>query len=144
MAKTIEERRADNAAHMRRQRAENPEKYRAINRAFNARHSERLKIERNANYATNKADIRAKRRGTVKEMIDALLAAQNGNCAVCDKKLAPWPSPATHIDHCHNTGVVRGLLCRSCNMKEGWVRRYGVRLAEYLANPPAAELLEIA
>ena len=144
MAKTKEERRADKAAYMRLQRAQNPEKYRAKSQEFNARHRERLSTERNAKYAANKANIRAQRRGTVKELIDALFAAQDGNCAVCGKPLAAWPSTATHIDHCHDTGRVRGLLCRSCNMKEGWVRKHGARLLEYLANPPAAALLELA
>lgn len=144
MAKTPEQRRADNAAYMRRQRAENPEKHRAKSREFNARHRERLNAERNARYAERKADIRAGRYGTVKEMIDALLALQGGRCAVCDKELPPWPSKATHVDHCHDTGEVRGLLCRSCNTKEGWVRRYGARLHAYLAQPPAAHLRELA
>lgn len=140
MAKTPEERRADKAAYMRKQRAANPEKYRAKSREFNARHRERLSEERNANYAENKAVIRARRYGTTKEMIDAVMLLQQGCCAVCDKLLAPWPSTSTHVDHCHDTGAVRGLLCRSCNMKEGWVRRYGARLSAYLASPPAAAL----
>lgn len=144
MAKTPEERRADKAAYMRRQRAEHPEKYKAKSREFNARHRERLNTERNARYAKNKADIRAGRYGAIKELIDALLALQGGRCAVCQKELAPWPSKATHLDHCHDTGVVRGLLCRSCNMKEGWVRRYGERLSTYLAKPPATQLQELA
>lgn len=144
MAKTPEQRRADNAAYMRRQRAEHPEKYKAKSQEFIARHHERIKAERNARYAKNKANIRAGRYGTVKELIDALLVLQGGCCAVCEKELAPWPSGATHIDHCHDTDVVRGLLCRSCNMKEGWVRRYGERLSAYLAKPPAAQLQELA
>jgi Recombination endonuclease VII len=125
---------------MRRQRAEHPEKYRAKSKAFTVKHSERLKQERNAHYAANKAEIRAKRRGVTASVIAELLALQNGLCAVCGVTLAPWPSLATHVDHCHDTGAVRGLLCRSCNMKEGWVRRYGAALASYLSNPPAEQL----
>lgn len=140
MAKTPEQRRADKAEYMRRQRAANPEKYREKSREFNARHRERLCAERNANYATNKADIRARRYGTSREVIEALVALQGNKCAVCDKELGGWPSNATHVDHCHDTGVVRGLLCRSCNMKEGWVRRYGARLSQYLSAPPASRV----
>jgi len=144
MAKTPEERRADKAEYMRRQRAEHPEKYRSKSREFIARHSDRIKTERNARYANNKADIRAARHGTTKALLDAVLVQQKGACAICDKPLAPWPSPATHIDHCHDTGHVRGLLCRSCNLKEGWVKKHKARLFAYLEQPPAKVIGELA
>lgn len=45
-----------------------------------------------------------------------MLAEQNGVCAICG---TDTPCPRTgktwHIDHCHETGIVRGLLCNSCN-----------------------------
>jgi hypothetical protein len=120
------------AKYMRDSRAANPEKHRAASKAFNERHADRLKAERNARYAANKPAIRAARHGTTLEALVALWAKQSGKCGVCEKPLAFWPNPATHIDHDHNTGRVRGFLCRSCNLKEGWVRRYGAKLAAYL------------
>lgn len=56
------------------------------------------------------------------EQYDTLLAAQNGVCAICEKR------PPTHIDHDHaccpqNNGscgqCVRGLLCGNCNTALG-------------------------
>ena len=39
-----------------------------------------------------------------------MLDLQNDRCAICET------IPQTfHIDHCHKTGKVRGLLCRGCN-----------------------------
>ena len=39
--------------------------------------------------------------------------AQKGCCAICAK---PFKTPMhTHVDHCHTTKVVRGLLCPPCN-----------------------------
>lgn len=49
------------------------------------------------------------------EEYDARLRSQNGVCAICKnigkKKLS--------VDHDHNTGIVRGLLCDQCNMALG-------------------------
>ncbi len=46
-----------------------------------------------------------------------MLANQDGGCAICgrepgDKRL--------HIDHDHETGVIRSLLCESCNRGLGF------------------------
>lgn len=34
-------------------------------------------------------------------------------CMICNKE------PAKCIDHCHKTGIVRGVLCNSCNLGLG-------------------------
>ena len=39
-----------------------------------------------------------------------------GECAICEKDLdADLDSRDHHIDHCHETGVIRGVLCSNCN-----------------------------
>lgn len=48
---------------------------------------------------------------------EAILAAQNNQCATCDRE---W-SKSLHIDHCHTTNKVRGLLCGRCNPALGLV-----------------------
>jgi hypothetical protein len=48
--------------------------------------------------------------------VDRMLAEQDGKCAVCDK-----PAPE-HVDHDHETGQVRGMLCFNCNQALGNVR----------------------
>lgn len=50
---------------------------------------------------------------------DAMLAAQGGTCAICN---GPPPPKGYHVDHCHTTGVVRALLCFSCNTALGHVQ----------------------
>jgi Recombination endonuclease VII len=42
---------------------------------------------------------------------DAILTHQGGACAICREKFNKTP----HVDHCHATHVVRGLLCDDCN-----------------------------
>lgn len=47
-----------------------------------------------------------------------LFNSQNGKCAICYKELERI-SRSTHIDHCHKTGDVRGILCHHCNTAIG-------------------------
>ena len=42
---------------------------------------------------------------------------QNGKCAICKNK--PTTKRGLHIDHCHKTGDIRGLLCHGCNIAIG-------------------------
>jgi hypothetical protein len=47
-----------------------------------------------------------------------LLEAQNGRCAICGTDVSGGKG-AFHVDHCHNSGQIRGLLCHSCNVGLG-------------------------
>jgi hypothetical protein len=49
----------------------------------------------------------------------ALLAAQGGVCAICGQKPT---KQRLNVDHSHASGVVRGLLCGSCNRALGMFR----------------------
>lgn len=48
-----------------------------------------------------------------------LLAKQGGHCALCDKKPSDERYGSLHVDHCHKTGRVRGLLCTNHNTALG-------------------------
>lgn len=70
----------------------------------------------------------------------ALLVIQGNACAVCG---AAGPARA---DHDHDTGLLRGMLCKSCNAMEGktrsqFYRGLGddvlARFDAYRADPPA-------
>lgn len=43
-----------------------------------------------------------------------MLAEQKGRCAICGTD-DPAPRRNFAVDHCHETGLVRGLLCGKCN-----------------------------
>lgn len=49
------------------------------------------------------------------EEYDCLLAAQDSRCAVCDTKNPKGRWGLFVVDHDHDTGRVRGLLCNRCN-----------------------------
>lgn len=48
--------------------------------------------------------------------VDKLLSEQNGVCAICKEEVKLC------IDHNHETGKVRGLLCQKCNAGVGMLR----------------------
>lgn len=56
--------------------------------------------------------------GITAEDYYAMLAAQDNKCALCGSEEvnnSRVSSGKLFIDHCHNTGKVRGLLCSKCN-----------------------------
>jgi hypothetical protein len=56
--------------------------------------------------------------GIDRDQYDALLAAQGGRCAICGCEPGP-EGKRPHVDHDHDTGAVRGVLCTSCNTAIG-------------------------
>ena len=45
-----------------------------------------------------------------KEQYNQMFTSQDGKCAICNNEMK-----VINIDHCHETNIVRGLLCTSCN-----------------------------
>lgn len=53
------------------------------------------------------------RYGLTLEQYKDMLDSQKGVCAIC--KMSCRTRKNLSVDHCHNTGIVRGLLCNDCN-----------------------------
>lgn len=53
--------------------------------------------------------------GMTLQSFDEMVNAQNGACAICMNPFKPNDNKSTHVDHCHRTGKVRGILCSGCN-----------------------------
>lgn len=53
------------------------------------------------------------------EQYGVMLKAQRGRCAICGNKPK---TRSLHVDHDHNTGIIRGLLCYRCNYGFGFFR----------------------
>lgn len=82
--------------------------------------------------------------GITAEQYAELLAAQDGRCWICQVK----PSAKAlrlAVDHNHETGEVRGLLCKRCNRNLLGAAHDSTELLEraiqYLTDPPARRVL---
>jgi hypothetical protein len=80
----------------------------AYNKAYKAKNPQKvLAIERKSKLKITY--------GITPDQYDDLLVRQNGKCAICAVKKPGGRTKMFFIDHCHNTGSVRGLLCMRCN-----------------------------
>lgn len=108
----------------------------ASNRAYHARNKERIAAQKREYYTRNKARIREqqaqKKYGVTPEQTEELLTAQGFKCAICHDD-TPGGSGDWHIDHCHASGAVRGLLCSRCNTGLGQFRDNTTFLANAIA-----------
>lgn len=66
-------------------------------------------------------DLRSKY-GISVQQYQSMLDAQFGLCAICGSASSrSIRSPNLHVDHNHETGAVRGLLCHPCNLGIGYL-----------------------
>ena len=112
-------------------RKNNPDKARAYWRKHYAEHSElaiartRQWRERNREkYLYGKSNCRLRKAyGITRAEYLALVARQNGLCAVCgNPPRRGSKKDMLHVDHDHATGRMRGLLCDLCNRGIGMLR----------------------
>lgn len=75
------------------------------------------------------------------EEYNHLLHLQNNVCAICQKhETRKHPNGTISrlcVDHCHETGVIRGLLCNLCNLtiKKGDTPDFYRAIVKYLEGP---------
>ena len=69
---------------------------------------------------------RLRKYGIDLDVYNLMREAQNYCCAICkrheadvEQGHAKTPATALHVDHCHSTNQVRGLLCTNCNTMIG-------------------------
>jgi hypothetical protein len=79
--------------------------------------SNRRRADPDKYYATAKASRIRTKYGLEPEDVERMMKEQDGKCAICQAVL-----DATCIDHCHDTGMIRGLLCTYCNKGLGFFR----------------------
>lgn len=84
-------------------------------REKNREHYNRKMREYNAANKDSRRDCDYKRKyGISLEQYNSKLESQNNKCWICEKKAA-YKNRKMVVDHCHNSGRARGILCYGCN-----------------------------
>ena len=107
-------------AQVKRWQQANRERHHATQRAYRA-----------ANPKWLREGHRRRKFGISLDGYSAMLEAQDGGCAISGR---PEPEGGSlHVDHDHETGAVRGLLCFRCNGALGQLDEDVERLADAIA-----------
>jgi hypothetical protein len=78
-----------------------------------------------------------KRYGLTPEDWERMYQEQDGCCLLCETR---FEREALFVDHCHDTNVIRGLLCSNCNTGIGMLQHDIVilrRAIDYLGQEAA-------
>jgi hypothetical protein len=76
--------------------------------------------------------LKAKYSMTIDEY-DQMLESQNGRCAICRTTEPGGSGSRFAVDHNHQTGYVRGLLCSNCNRGIGFLKDSPIILSSALS-----------
>jgi hypothetical protein len=98
-------------------------KYRQETPGYRARESKRWR-EKNPEKAKlfHRQTYYRTRYGIELEQAEAILAKQGHVCGICRKPVTLSGKTGAKLDHCHESGKVRGVLCHHCNIGLGQFR----------------------
>ena len=83
----------------------------------------------------NRRNNYKKRYGITVDDYNSMLEEQGHRCAICKAESPDKRCVRFHVDHCHTTGKVRGLLCNNCNIGLGKFQdnpQFLIEAAKYL------------
>lgn len=120
---------AGEAKKAREWRSKNPEQHRQAKRSWEKRNKDR--------HARTILRGCAKRLGLDPLAVLAHFDAHSGLCDICERPDASYKRLA--IDHCHETGAFRGLLCGHCNRGIGHFGDDPVRMRKAIAYLESSE-----
>jgi len=95
---------------------EQKEKIRECKRRWKRNNKEKHKKQKSESAKRNRLKTTVKKYGITVEEYAKMFSQQNGLCALCGKE----DHRRLSIDHCHKTGIIRGLLCKRCNIALGY------------------------
>jgi len=108
------------AAYYQKHKAKWKGQYGVVGVVYRQKHRERIRAANKRYRRTAQAKIAhrfawiLRKYGLTLDAYHALLERQGELCAICQRVLDPVGSDTT-VDHDHDTGQIRGLLCGVCN-----------------------------
>lgn len=117
-----------------------PEAYRKKRRDYAAANPEKVKARNEIWRKKNRKHVNEYRMrqhyilnyGITIEEKECMLEAQGNKCACCGSP-DPKYKPGWVVDHCHETGKVRAILCQPCNLVLGKVKESKEHLRNLIA-----------
>ena len=102
-------------------------------KAYRERHKERDRVNR-------RNESRRRKYGLSEDGYNKIIEYQNDTCPICLRHLTHgWgqfhKATKAVVDHCHDTGITRGILCTQCNKGIGLLKDdpdFLLRAIEYL------------
>lgn len=98
---------------------------RALSKAYRDENKEQINERKRACYEATRERVKSQRRmrayGINDIRYNEILARQNNCCAICNTHKSELKKDLS-VDHDHNTGKVRGLLCNNCNIGIGLLK----------------------
>jgi hypothetical protein len=132
----FEEKKSNGRAYQRKLRSQNKEHFRQREKEYRIKNKDKISEYRRRDKKKNKERYDAYKKQWRKNNPDSsrntqlkkcfgitlcdynqMLESQNGVCKICKQKCSSGKNLA--VDHCHKTGIVRGLLCGNCNKALG-------------------------
>jgi hypothetical protein len=80
-------------------------------------HKAQCRVRWHAKPELDRQASRAYKYGITADNFKQMFETQQGKCAICNEE--PKTKRGLHVDHDHETGKVRGLLCHGCNVALG-------------------------
>jgi hypothetical protein len=115
-----------------RRAMQDPEKKKKQREACKKWYEKKYKQDDSYRIRKNKMRVLSKY-GLKIEDYERMLEDQDYKCFICLKPHEEKPRKRLHVDHCHKTGKVRGLLCPSCNTSMGKLEDDVCRLKRMIA-----------
>ena len=90
------------------------------NRAYKEKNKVNIKMYNDKNKDVVKKRVMLAKYGVTTDEYNLMFKRQDGKCAICGKHQTEI-TRSLCVDHCHETGKVRGLLCSKCNSSIGFM-----------------------